>query len=67
MGRNNNTNISESCNFTSEEEYDEQPTDEELAFFAMMDIVAKSKNSKRLDIVKMAKESVKIDFAKRVN
>lgn len=67
MGWDNNVDAWQVCGFSSEEEYNEQQANDESSFYGMMEQIAKSENPEKLDIVEMAKESVKIDFAKRVN
>lgn len=67
MGWDNNVDAWQLCGCASEEEYNEQQANNEFSFYGMMEQIARSENPEKLDIVEMAKESVKIDFAKRVN
>ena len=67
MGWDNNVDAWQLNGCASEEEYNEQQANNESSFFYMMRQVAESEHPEKLDIVEMAKESVKIDFAKRVN
>lgn len=67
MSWHNNVDAWQLCGCASEEEYNEQQADNESSFYSMMEQIAKSENPETLDIVEIVKESIKIDFAKRVN
>lgn len=66
MGWDNNVDAWQLCGCASEEEYNQQANDDS-SFYDMMRQVVESEKPEKLDIVEMANESVKIDFAKRVN
>jgi hypothetical protein len=66
MGWDNNVDAWQLCGCSSEEEYNQQANNDS-SFYDMMRQVVESKNPEKLDIVEMTKESVKIDFAKKVN